>query len=338
LNNYFKKSVYVSETFKVSETSALETNQLLMEDTTHLISLLRCIPKYKMVSDAIALNTDYYAALPFETIHALSKPLIIKLIEGLGAQSQAADLDLQFHPYLQNVITPMVEAFKKAHPNHAFEDRKFRLHDFYFENKPFSEIFILSLAPTAYQQFKTDSNRSKQAAIALMLKGMQKAQDPYHYFAKILGLTVIVISKEGYVFLGERAAHIDYPNALNFVGGSATFKADLLQTDFLLDVKAELEEEIGFSVSDEQMDFQWIGIAGNPFTSELDLVFVVQSEKDKSFFENSILTEHQRMVCIQNKEQAIHLLTTGYFVGESQFKTLLYPTRFGLDYLVKYHW
>lgn len=309
-----------------------------MSNKNILISLLQTNPKYQNLSDAISINADYYAALPFEAVVSAAKPLNIRLTKGLGKQSEKCDLNLDFAIYLRDIIEPIVTNFKQKHPNHPFDDRKFRLHDFFFKNEPFSSTLTLLLAPTSYQQFEEDSTRSKHAALDLMISGMKAAQDPYYYFAKILGLTIIVISQEGYVFLGERIEGVAYPNTLSFVGGTATFQEDLTNVNFFTDIKVELEEEIEYSVAHEKTDFQFIGIAGNPFTSELDLVFVLQSEKDKSFFENGTLTEHKRMICIQNKKQAISLLTTGRFDNETNTKTLLYPTRFGLNYLVQYHW
>ncbi len=296
-----------------------------------LIKLLSKKSAFPKLCTALEKDLSYYPALTTKEILACNN-LTIKVKEGCGAQVLEKDKDTRFTPYLQAVINPVVKAYKEKHPLHPFDDRKFRLDKFHLKKGASSEL-TLSLGPTMYQQYQADAQRSKEEAIGLMIKGMERANDPYFYFSKILGVTVVVYTKEGYVFLGERASHIDSAGMLGFVGGTATFQEDINKVDFFHDLKTELEEEIGF-VAKADTAFQFVGIAGNTFTSELDLIFVYQSDKDSVYFENSLLSEHQRMVCIKDKAQAISLLTKGLFLGESDPKQLMYPTRFGLEYFL----
>jgi hypothetical protein len=56
-----------------------------------------------------------------------------------------------------------------------------------------------------------------------MLKGLQNYQDPFVYFTRTLAITVIPITLQGTVYIGERVGNIDRPGLLNFVAGLATF-------------------------------------------------------------------------------------------------------------------
>jgi len=298
-----------------------------------LQQLLGVHKKYNTLKTALEKDSDY---LPVLTLGQASKCFLADLFilkKGQGRQLQHLIIDTSFDNYLQKVIMPEVNAFKSKHPNHSFDDRKFRLHDFYWKG----ESLVLELGPTMYQEYQLDSRRSKKDALALMEKGIREANTPYHYFAKNLGITVVVASIEGSVFLGERAKDVDYAGVLGFVGGNVTFHKDLAAVDFEDDIRTELEEEIGLEIP-QGANIQFIGMVGNTFTSEMDLMFFYQSNKPNIFFENCKLSEHQRLVGIHNKQQGLQLLQNGLLENEDTPKKLMYPTQFGLEYLVENHW
>lgn len=304
---------------------------------SNLLKLLSANFKYQALYNALKNDNDYYPALTIKQDSSHLSDTFFTLKKGNGRQSAQQSLDISFDNYLANVVTPEVNAYKAKHPNHPFDDRKFRLHDFDFKNENGEQNIVLSLGPSMYQEYQENANHTKMEAMALMLKGLEVAGEPYHFFAKTLGVTVVVVSAEQSVYLGERSADVDYAGVLGFVGGTAIFHQDLSEVDFTNDIRQELMEEIGLQVSKEA-DFQFIGIAGGTFTSELDLMFLYQSNMPNTFFENCNLTEHQRLVGIHNREEAQILLEQGHFKNDKRPKSLLYATRFGLKYLVNNYW
>ncbi|MCM0588926.1 MAG: hypothetical protein KA716_01130 [Gloeotrichia echinulata DEX184] len=169
-----------------------------------------------------------------------------------------------------------------------------------------------------------------------MLKGLEKYNDPFVYFARTMGITVIPITRQSSVYIGERSANVDCPGLLNFVAGLATFNEKPANINFYADAQQELEEEVGICVELNNSNTRFIGITGNPFTSENDLVFVVQTSVEEDHFESQRLSEHSRLVRLQNKSDAEKLLYEGLLPGENTKKDIAYASRIGLEYLVKY--
>lgn len=300
----------------------------------NVLKQLNINSKYQALYFAIKNNHDYFPVLSLGQESRLLSNALFVIQKGQGRQSVVKSVDTSFDNYLHQIVEPEVEAYKSRFPNHPFDDRKFRLHHWYWNE---ANRLVLELGPTMYQEFREDIGRTKDEALALMQNGLQQADDPYFYFSKNVGITIVVASNEQTVFLGERGGNVDYAGVLGFVGGNATFHKDLSTVDFRTDIEMELAEEVGLKVSSEA-NFLFIGIAGSTFTSEMDLMFFYQSDLPNTFFENCKLTEHQRLVGISNKEQALELLQNGCLENDNSPKKLMYPTRFGLEYLVKYYW
>ena len=75
----------------------------------------------------------------------------------------------------------------------------------------------------------------------------------------------------------------------------------------------------------------------NPFTSETDLVFITQTEQPDSYFKNTILSEHLRLVALRNQSEVNQLLNDRLSPKEFQKKAIAYGSRMALEYLANYH-
>ena len=254
---------------------------------------------------------------------------------------QGEPISTRFQDYLQQVIQPQIELGEitdGCNPG-DYDDRKLRWSGtgvtghWFLEN----QVLFLETGPTTYPRYAQDLHRSKTDALKLMLKGLQNYQDPYAYFAKAIGVTVVPISQEGYVYIGERSGNVDNPGLLNFVAGLATFKEDLEQVNFYADAQQELAEEVGIHSTLNSENTKLIGIAGNPFTSETDLVFVTQTEQPDSYFKTVALSEHLRLVPLRNQGEVNQLLNYGLLPNDSQKHAIAYGSRMALEYLANYH-
>ena len=271
----------------------------------------------------------------FEVVAGYSNSISdIQIVKGLAPQNIFGSLiDISFDSYLENIIKPLLSA------DSPYDDRKLRLDkvDLIKENNEASEKMLLHLGPTIYQHYRQDIYRTPIDALKFILKGIKHDGNPYTYFTKTVGVTIVALSQQGNVFLGERSADIDYPEYINFAGGLATFCDDIQQVNLYYDAKRELEEEIELIFGKHYTNINFIGIAGNPLTSEMDFVFIVKTNVDDEFFYQCKLTEHQRLVSISNKEEAHNLLFHGVLPNEKQPKSLIFSTAFALNYLIQYH-
>jgi hypothetical protein len=130
---------------------------------------------------------------------------------------------------------------------------------------------------------------------------------------------------------------VDNPGLLNFVAGLATFQENLDKVNFYADAQQELAEEVGIHLTLNPENTQLIGIAGNPFSSETDLVFITQTEQPDSYFKTVALSEHLRLVPLRNQSEVNQLLYHNLLPNDSQKKAVAYGSRMALEYLTNYH-
>ena len=97
------------------------------------------------------------------------------------------------------------------------------------------------------------------------------------------------------------------------------------------------KEEIGISLTINPDNTKLIGIAGNPFTSENDLVFITQTPYNDRHFESCHLVEHSRLVPLCNKQEVSRLLNQGILPQENKSTAIAYGSRMALEYLVNHH-
>jgi hypothetical protein len=312
-----------------------ELNQILQQISQRILSL----PKGDHLIESLRQNQDYILLLDHQEVSEIK---VICASYGKAPQNlQGEAISTLFDDYLQQVINPQIKRGEITDGSKTgdYDDRKLRWSGAGITGNWFikNQILTLEIGPTTYPRYSQDLHRSKIDALKLMLKGLENYQDPYAYFAKAIAVTVVPISLEGYVYIGERSGNVDNPGLLNFVAGLATFKNDLDQVNFYADAQQELAEEIGINLNLNAENTKFIGIAGNPFTSETDLVFITQTEQPDRYFKNAILSEHLRLVALRNQREVNQLLNDGLLPKESQKKAITYGSRMALEYLANYH-
>ena len=289
--------------------------------------------------ESLRQNQDYISLLDHQEVGEIRA---IYASYGKAPQNlQGEAISTHFDDYLQEVINPQIERGDITDGRNLgdYDDRKLRWSgagitgNWFYEN----QVLTLEIGPTTYPRYSQDLHRSKIDALKLMLKELENYQDPYAYFAKAIAVTVVPISLEGYVYIGERSVNVDNPGLLNFVAGLATFQENLEKVDFYADAQQELAEEIGINLNLNAENTKFIGIAGNPFTSETDLVFITQTQQPDRYFKTAALTEHLRLVPLRNQREVNQLLNDGLLPKESQKKAIAYGSRMALEYLANYH-
>lgn len=319
-----------------------ELSQILQQVSQRILSITKGNTKSTLCDrwiESLRQNQDYIPLLD---------PQEVGEIKAIFATSGEAPQNLQgeamstlFQDYLQQVINPQIERGEITDGRNLgdYDERKLRWSgagitgNWLIKN----QVLTLEIGPTTYPRYSQDLHRSKIDALKLMFKGLENYQDPYAYFAKAIAVTIVPISLEGYVYIGERSGNVDNPGLLNFVAGLATFQENLEKIDFYLDAQQELAEEIGINLNLNTENTKLIGIAGNPFTSETDLVFITQTEQPDRYFKNAILSEHLRLVALRNQREVNQLLNDGLLPKESQKKAIAYGSRMALEYLTNYH-
>lgn len=297
------------------------------------------LPKGDRLVAALAKNEDYIELLSCNEVGNITA---IRALVGDAPQSLTQEATpTNFYSYLHQVIQPQIskgEISDGSKPG-DYDDRKLRWSGAGVTGHWVCENQVLSLeiGLTTYPRYSQDLHRNKTDALKLILRGLKDYRDPYAYFSKAIGVTVIPISQSGYIYIGERSRNVDSPGLLNFVAGLANFQENLEKVNFYADIQQELQEEIGIYLDLNPENTQFIGIAGNPFTSETDLVFVTQTHVPETHFETFPLVEHSRLVRLSNKTEVNRLLQFGLLPRENAKKAIAYGSIMGLEYLVSHH-
>lgn len=312
-----------------------EFKQILEQISQQIGSL----PKGDRLLEALRQNQDYIALLDCQEIREIEA---IKADYGTAPQSlEGKAISTDFHQYLDQVINPKIARGEITDGSRLgdYDDRKARWSGAGITGhwRVENQTLFLEVGPTLYPDYALDLRRDKTEALQLILRGLIESRDPYAYFSKAIGVTVVPISQEGSVYIGERAKQVDNPGLLNFVAGLATFHERLENINFYADIQQELKEEIGIDLNVNVKNTRFIGIAGNPWSSENDLVFATVTAYPDRHFETFPLIEHTRFVPLRNKNEVKRLLDQGLLPNDEQSHAIAYGSRMALEYLANHH-
>lgn len=298
------------------------------------------LPKADRWLEALRENRDYIALVEWDEVGEIET---IRTSYGTAPQNLDGEpISRNFHDYLTQVINLQIARGEMTDGSRFgdYDERKARWSGAGVTGNWFREnqVLFLEIGPTTYPRYALDLRREKTEALRLMLRGLEDYRDPYAYFSKAIGVTVVAISHEGSVYIGERSTGGDKPGLLNFVAGLVTFHECLENLDFYADVGQELKEEIGIDLAVNSENTRFIGIAGNPWSSENDLVFITKTSYQDRHFATFSPKEHRRFVPLGKKSEVERLLTQGLLPNEEEPKAIAYGSRLALEYLQKYHW
>lgn len=305
-----------------------------------MVAALAKLPQGQDLAEALIAGRNFLHLIHPDEVTGVRE---IQVREGHGPQNLDDDaIDTHFHAYLEAAINPQIRAGTIADGTRPgdHDDRKLRwsgagVAGFWSRSQ---EILTLEVGPTSYPRYRSDLARSPLEMLKLMARGLENYRDPYAYFARGIGVAVVPLTTDGTVYIGERSAQVDCTGVLNFVAGWATFSPNVGEINFYADAQRELWEEVGVAMTLDGSNTRLIGMSGNPMTGEADLVFVVQTEMPDRHFQTGQWEEHSRLVRIGNKSEGENLLEQGILPGEKEPRSLMFSSRFGLEYLVQNHW
>ena len=298
------------------------------------------LPQGKALAEALIANRDFLHFIYPDQVTDVTR---IQVQEGHSPQNLNDEpIDTQFHAYLEAVINPRIRMGLLADGTKpgSYDDRKVRwsgtgVAGFWSRHQ---DTFTLEVGPTSYPRCRLDLTRSSLEALKLMLRGLKTYQDPYAYFARGIGVTVVPLTTDGHIYIGKRLNASAYTGLLNFVAGWATFSPTAQKINFYQDAQQELWEEMNITMTLNDTNTRFVGLSGHPITGEVDLVFVVQTEMPDLHFQSRQWEEHSCLVCIRSKAEAETLLEHGLLPGEQEHYRLMFSSRLGLEYLVQRHW
>lgn len=247
---------------------------------------------------------------------------------------------IEFDAYLTQVINPLISKGELCDGSRfgEYDDRKIRWSD--YSNKPLIDagVLRLSVGPTSYPQCQNDIRRNQVEALQLMHSGLIIHDDPYAYFARGMGVVVIPLTIEGHTFIGRRSNTKDYSGLLSFISGWATFFTNVSDINFYQDAVNELVEEVRLLEPIGSDLLRFVGLAGQPLTGETDLVFIAQTDLSDDHFAGTSWPEHENWLAIRSADDAKSLLEHGCINGIENRQSIMFSSRFGLEFLINHHW
>lgn len=234
---------------------------------------------------------------------------------------------------LENITDSLIKAgYLGDGVSSKFDDRKIRF-DGVIINKDSIEIEV---GVTSFQAYQTDLNkRTPEQNMQLKNLGMILLKDRYAFFARPMGVTVLPITAEGSIFLGDRL-NVEYTGQLH--GGAAGYinYRSPESIDTRIDLFKELEEELG--IKEESLGaFEVVGISYHTNTGETDISYLVKTDVEDDYFESGKWKErvdereHREFIKLANTADIRLLLDTGNVRTSDKTYEILYSTRQALE-------
>jgi hypothetical protein len=246
----------------------------------------------------------------------------------------------EFDEYYHSIILPGIKEGTIGDGVHTkFDDRKLR----YDGSRIEGDALIIRVGPTWWKPIEEDLYREMDDCIALQRVGKERYDDPYAYFTRALGVAVMPITQDGAAFIGVRGNHVEIAGKLNFVAGFMKFYENMLDINAEEQVLSELEKEFGVSIDDVLGNLKLLGIAAQPYTSDMDIAFLAQIAKTSDYFTSGEWMkhvddrEHKELIAITNLDQISLLLSEGRVEGDPRTFQIMYSTRLELEALALYH-
>jgi hypothetical protein len=168
-------------------------DQILEKISQQITSL----PKGDRLLEVLSQNQDYITLLDLEEIGDIR---VIRADYGMASQDLGGEaIATNFHDYLDQVIHPKIARGEITDGSRSgdYDDRKARWSGsgitgrWRVENR----ILFLDIGPTIYPDYALDLQRDKTEALQVILRGLVEYRDPYAYFSKAIGITVVPISQ-----------------------------------------------------------------------------------------------------------------------------------------------
>lgn len=303
-----------------------------------LIDRLADHPQWRQLQNSLKANQPFVNWISGDQAMSVSS---ILCVAGQAARDpEHHDQPIDYDPYLAKVISPLVEKgeLHDGSKPGEYDDRKVRWSDCLDMQFVDAGTMRLAIGPTIYPLCQKDIKRERIDALRLMIAGLAEYQDPYAFFARGMGVVVIPLTVEGHTFIGRRYNTTEYNGLLSFVSGWASFSCNINEIDFYRDAAKELFEEVRLDQPIHSDRLKFAGLAGQPLTGEADLVFVAQTELGDAYFDGVDWPEHESWLSIRSADDAKGLLSDDNINNVERSQSIMFSSRFGLEYLINHHW
>lgn len=233
-----------------------------------------------------------------------------------------------------NLIAPLIKSgYISDSTSSKHDDRKLRYN--HAEIKGAS--IEIPLGVTYWQAYKADQSRGPEENEFLRSQGMKLFGEEYAFFARPLGITVLPITSDGSIFLGERL-NAEYPNFLHGAGGFLDFRQPEMLKIYE-DLIRELLEEFGIEEHSFIEAPRAVGISFHAHTGETDISFLVRTRIPDKYFTSGEWEkrvrepEHKNLIRLSSISEIQELLETGIVPDMNEKREIFYSTRCALENL-----
>lgn len=238
--------------------------------------------------------------------------------------------------YVNIVLNPMIARGEIDDGTKTpYDDRKLRFDKASFSS--FGSILNISLGATNFKSYTEDINRSDSSCEKLQQYGFQKYGDPFAFFSRAVGITVLVSSQEGFIFVGERT-NKEYHSFLDCVSGHLEYRSPQ-EVDLKEDLSREIKEEFGIDSRSFVTKTDFLGIYSHPCQGDTAFSFLVKTTVPENYFssgkwmEKAEEKEHKSLFPLKDITDVKRLLNEGKLSGHNQQFSLMYHLRGALESL-----
>lgn len=212
-----------------------------------------------------------------------------------------------------------------------FDDRKLR----YNPAKVRNNIITIPLGISHFYAGKADISRKREYNELLQKMGEEYFDDKWAFFARPLGITILPITKDGSVFIGERIS-TEHGGELCAVAGYINFRnPEIINPQE--DNKRELREEFGIKENLLLEIPRIVGISYHPNTGETDISFIVKTNVENAYFLSGEWMkhvgerEHKPLIHLSTLFEIQELLEKGKAPKSDKKFQIMYSTRHALE-------
>ena len=237
---------------------------------------------------------------------------------------------------VESKLFPSLRAtgFMKYGPESKWDDRKYRL------NKPFDGVkkIVVPLGLTHFGVYSADIERSNDVNRLIQSIGSFEFNDKWAYFSRVLCAMFIPITRDGFVFIGEKVSNNPYNGFLISAAGHVDYHGAPSFENFQEQAINELKEEYGKRLTLIGAP-RFAGIASHTFKGDANAVWVGRIDATQEYFTSGKWLKERKdaehtanLVKISTCHERNQLLNNLHLNGRD-FPGIVYATRLGLESL-----
>lgn len=245
--------------------------------------------------------------------------------------------------YLEYVINPMLAAGELDDGTRTpYDDRKLRVDGASIitlstDSNAWSVIEV-ALGISHFKAFRADQNRTEEECGVLQQHGIRDFGDQWAYFQRNPGIAGLVLSKDGFPYVGRRT-NKEMQGSLNATAGHLEYRKNVGDVNVMVDLYREMHEEFGV-LPEDVVSTTFVGAFGSPVHGDFDFTYVVRTKLGNDHFAaDGVWTtrrtkkEHEELIKLATLGEVQQLLTEGTLPYRKEKFQVMYSTRGALESL-----